>query len=60
MIVAVMYGMTPRAKIDSWRSAPPENRLTRDSRPSVLPDAARQLCTFGKSTNGVGTWAPSR
>ena len=35
MIVAVMYGMTPSAKIDSCSSAPPEKRLTSDSRPSV-------------------------
>ena len=28
MIDAVMYGMIPSAKIDSWRSAPPLKRLT--------------------------------
>ena len=60
MIVAVMYGMTPSAKIDSCSSAPPENRLTSDSRPSVPALAARQACTFGKSTKGAGTCAPSR
>ena len=26
---AVMYGMTPNAKIDSWSMAPPEKRFTR-------------------------------
>ncbi len=55
MIVAVMYGMTPSAKIDSCSSAPPENRLTNDSSPSVPPDCARQDCTLGKSTKGAGT-----
>ena len=35
MIVAVMYGMTPSAKIDSCSRAPPENRLTRESSPSL-------------------------
>ena len=29
MMLAVMYGMMPSAKIDSWSSAPPLNRLTR-------------------------------
>ena len=29
MIEAVMYGMIPSAKIVSWSSAPPENRLIR-------------------------------
>ena len=27
MMLAVMYGMIPSAKIASWSSAPPENRL---------------------------------
>jgi hypothetical protein len=27
MMLAVMYGMMPSAKIDNWSSAPPENRL---------------------------------
>ncbi len=29
MMLAVMYGMIPSAKIASWSSAPPENRLIR-------------------------------
>ena len=29
MMLAVMYGMIPSAKIVSWSSAPPENRLIR-------------------------------
>ncbi len=29
MMLAVMYGMIPSAKIDSWSSAPPLNRLIR-------------------------------
>ena len=28
MMLAVMYGMIPSAKTDSWSSAPPLNRLT--------------------------------
>ena len=27
MMLAVMYGMIPSAKMVSWSSAPPENRL---------------------------------
>ena len=27
MMLAVMYGMIPSAKMDSWSSAPPEKRL---------------------------------
>ena len=27
MMLAVMYGMMPSAKMVSWSSAPPENRL---------------------------------
>ncbi len=29
MMLAVMYGMMPSAKIVSWSSAPPEKRLIR-------------------------------
>ncbi len=29
MMLAVMYGMIPSAKIVSWSSAPPENMLIR-------------------------------
>ena len=60
MIVAVMYGMTPSAKIDSWRSAPPEKRLTSPRSPSVPEFCARHSSTFGKFTNGAGTFEPSR
>ncbi len=31
MIEAVMYGITPREKMDSCSSAPPENMLTMPS-----------------------------
>ena len=60
MIVAVMYGMTPSAKIDSCSRAPPEKRLTSPSRPSVPALAARHCSTFGKLTNGAGTFEPRR
>ena len=36
MIDAVMYGMIPSAKIASWLSAPPENRLRKPKMPEPL------------------------
>ena len=44
MMLAVMYGMIPSAKIDSCSSAPPLNRLTRPSTPEVLA-SGRQAWT---------------
>ncbi len=43
MMLAVMYGMIPSAKIDSCRSAPPLNRLTRPSTPEALADGQTLL-----------------
>ena len=52
MIVAVMYGMTPSAKIDSCSSAPPENRLTSDSSPSVPPTRCEAGLHVGEVDEG--------
>ncbi len=38
MMLAVMYGMIPSAKIDSCSSAPPLNRLTSPSTPEAFAD----------------------
>ncbi len=46
-MLAVMYGMIPSAKIDSWSSAPPLNRLTRPSRPLLLSAPEMHFCTSG-------------
>ncbi len=39
MMLAVIYGMMPSAKIDSWSSAPPLNMFAKPMRPppEVLP-----------------------
>ena len=44
---AVMYGMTPSAKIDSWSMAPPEKRFTSPMKFSweALPMVAMHLFT---------------
>ena len=44
---AVMYGMTPSAKMDSWSMAPPEKRFTRPMKFSweALPMVAMHLFT---------------
>src|SRR6478735_7691683 len=60
MIDAVMYGMMPSAKIESLRSAPPENRFTSEYRPDVSWFAFRQVWTLPKSTNGAGMKDPRR
>ncbi len=36
MMLAVMYGMIPRAKIEKLAKAPPLNRLRKPSAPWVL------------------------
>lgn len=46
MIDDVMYGMIPSAKTESFRSAPPENRLIRSYRPPEDDADARQACTL--------------
>ena len=47
MMLAVMYGMIPSAKIDSCSSAPPLNRFTRPSRPLLLSAPSMHCCTSG-------------
>ncbi len=59
MMLAVMYGMIPSAKMVSWSSAPPENRLIRLYSPESL-SWLRQVCTFATLTPGAGTCDPSR
>ena len=46
MMLAVMYGMMPSAKTDSWRSAPPLNRLI-SARPPEASALAMHVRTFG-------------
>ena len=58
MMLALMYGMMPSAKIEKRSSAPPENRFTR---PRMLFFAAAKNCARAwPSMPGVGTWHPSR
>jgi hypothetical protein len=58
MIDAEMYGMMPRAKIDSCSSAPPENML---NRPRNVPDEARMTCFItARFAPGVETKIPTR
>ncbi len=45
MMLAVMYGMIPRAKIDSWSSAPPEKRFSSPKMP-LVSTAATHCCTL--------------
>jgi hypothetical protein len=47
MMLAVMYGMIPSAKIDSCSSAPPLKRLTRPSSPLPLSAPLMHCCTSG-------------
>ena len=58
---AVMYGITPSAKIDSCSMAPPENRFTRPMKFSELPlICVTQLLTTVSSTPGAGIYEPIR
>ena len=58
MIELEMYGMIPRAKTESRRSAPPE-KMSR--KPKIDPaDALKKALIAWGSTPGVGMWAPSR
>ena len=58
MIDAEMYGMMPRAKIDSCSSAPPENML---NRPRNDPEDARMAFFMtARLTPGVVTKMPTR
>src|SRR6185312_964802 len=60
MMLAVMYGMMPSAKTDSFSSAPPLNRLTSWSRLALLAEVLRQAWTALSDTPGVGSEDPSR
>src|SRR6266540_5926418 len=62
MMEEVMYGMMPSAKIASWSSAPPENRLIREYRLWLAPDCAccRQVWIDRMFTPGAGTTEPIR
>ncbi len=61
MMLAVMYGMIPSAKTDSWSSAPPPlNRFTRPSS-ELFSASAMHVCTLGGyDTPGVGRNEPMR
>ena len=46
MMLAVMYGMIPSAKIDSWSSAPPLKRFARPMKPAWGSAPERQSRTL--------------
>ena len=54
---AEMYGMMPRAKIDRFPSAPPENMLKKLSRPPCFAISCRITL---RSTPGMVTKTPIR
>src|SRR5579875_1281571 len=62
MMLAVMYGMIPRAKIDSFNSAPPENSWISAYvfllEPLLMTDVHALMPLV--DTPGAGTLAPSR
>ncbi len=62
MMLAVMYGMIPRAKMARCSSAPPENRLIREYSPawSPLSAAVAQMSIWLTLTLGTGTIDPNR
>ena len=62
MMLAVMYGMIPSAKIASCSSAPPENSWIIWYRPAASPEVAwaRHWFTLTMFTFGVGMTEPSR
>ena len=62
MMLAVMYGIMPRANTDSRSSAPPLNKLTSWYTPAALLVFSRpvQNCTAFSEMPGVGIAAPSR
>src|SRR5215510_837660 len=59
MIDAVMYGMIPRKKIDTWVIAPPEKRSRKPTTPPRLDWLCRSLIAW-KLTYGTGRCAPTR
>src|SRR3954470_9931202 len=59
MMLAVMYGMMPSAKIEKLLNAPPENRFKKPSAPP--PWATSRSCwTAYWSTPGTWMWTPTR
>ena len=46
MMLAVMYGMIPRAKIEKLSKAPPENRLRNPMAPCVLAASCNCLIAW--------------
>src|ERR1700712_229059 len=62
IMLEVMYGMMPSAKTESWSSAPPLNRLTREYRFrwSPLLTAFRQFWIASVETPGEGIVLPTR
>ncbi len=62
MMLAVMYGMMPRAKTDNCSSAPPEKRFRSVNTPlwSEPLRRSRHSRTFVYDTPGLGSVAPSR
>jgi len=59
MMLAVMYGMMPRAKIEKLPNAPPENKLRKPSAPWER-DASRNWLTACASTPGARNDTPMR
>ena len=59
MMLAVMYGMMPSAKIEKLSNAPPENRLRKPSAPCV--SALSSSCSIASgSTPGTRMATPRR
>ncbi len=56
-MLAVMYGVMPRAKMENFLKAPPENRSTTLRRSPALP---RFLARASAFTPGTETCTPSR
>ena len=59
MMLAVMYGMTPSAKIEKLPKAPPENRFKNPSAPCDS-DASRNWLIAWASTPGALSDTPMR
>ncbi len=59
MMLAVMYGMMPSAKIEKLSNAPPENRFKNPSAPCCPADSRSCSMAMG-STPGTRMKTPSR
>ena len=59
MMLAVMYGMIPRAKIEKLSKPPPENRFRNPSAPWLLADSW-SCSTASGSTPGTRMATPIR